>query len=144
MSEHHVKERIKQKKDDLVNSKVANRHNKSLKMKNSSPDQKFVKGAVIGTAIGAAVSLISSPKSGKEVRGKLGESYGKTIDKGKQVIEKVESLPEEVELWSVQKTDELADGVINKAEKLKGKISENYEYENDAEESVEEPKQEEK
>ncbi|WP_077623671.1 YtxH domain-containing protein [Sediminibacillus massiliensis] len=134
MSEERVKERLKRKKDDVEDKVQEKVHeykdqaeDKVETLQNTS-NGKFIKGAVLGTMVGAAMSLISSPKSGKEVRGKFKEGYGKTIDKGKQAIEKAESLPEEVELWSVQKTDQLVGKIIEKAEKVKGNISENYEY----------------
>lgn len=155
MAEKEVRERIKQKtnqtadkanqvtdkvadKADQVTDKVGEVSNKVSdkvedavpeKMKKNGPSSgKYMKGILIGTAIGATLSLFSSPKSGKEVRGKIKEGYGKTINKGKQAMEKAEALPEEVELWSVQKTDRVADKVIKKAEKVKDNISENYEY----------------
>lgn len=55
----------------------------------------FVGGVTVGAAIGAAVILFSTPKSGEETRQTIGERWNLAVEQGKRA-----ARDREQELWA--------------------------------------------
>lgn len=55
----------------------------------------FVGGVTVGAAVGAAIILLSTPKSGQETRQSLGERWSQAVEQGKRA-----ARDREQELWA--------------------------------------------
>jgi gas vesicle protein len=51
----------------------------------------FVAGAIIGGIVGAAVALLTAPRTGRELREELGINLEKAREKGKELIDVMKS-----------------------------------------------------
>ncbi|MBD1370924.1 YtxH domain-containing protein [Hazenella sp. IB182357] len=56
----------------------------------------FIAGAVIGGVLGAALALLTTPKSGREMREELNEKWDVAKDKGLKVYHQVKEQADEV------------------------------------------------
>lgn len=79
--------------------------------------KKFLLGAMLGVAAGAAAGILFAPKAGKETREELAEK-----------AEELKTMtPEEIKEKALVKAEELREKALIKAEELKGKAAEKLE-----------------
>jgi gas vesicle protein len=70
----------------------------------------MIKGAFIGTIVGAAAALLLAPKSGRELRGDIKARYSDVQDRTKQLLTDVGNKTQEV----AHQLGEQASGFVDK------------------------------
>jgi gas vesicle protein len=83
-------------------------------------NKKFVLGAIIGTAVGAALGVLFAPRSGKETREMINEKSKECVKKGKEIYDKEKVV---VEKMIEEKKDDTKKAIKEAADKVSEKMS---------------------
>ncbi|TMW72211.1 YtxH domain-containing protein [Alteribacter natronophilus] len=104
----------------------------------------FFAGAAIGALVASAAAVLSTPKSGKEVRDDIVGKYEETTQKGKdtwagvvdtsskryeELKEKAGEITENITNWTAEKKNEAAEGLRDSADKVAATIEEDEDTE---------------
>ncbi|WP_026563280.1 YtxH domain-containing protein [Bacillus sp. UNC41MFS5] len=104
--------------------------------RNEGSSNSFLLGAIIGGVVGAATALFLAPKSGKDLRNTFSNQAGSIIDKTSTIRENVMSKSNEL----VSKSSSLSQGIVLQStgllDKVKGKVTNQGEREDDESEST--------